>query len=194
MSTLKMTKDDNQSLQKSCHKFGCEICDYYTSKHSSYIKHTLTAKHKKATNVAKKLPKSCQHVCNICMQEFSHRQSLWRHTRQNICNPDCASPPIVKLNNSQITGDITMLLQQQMTANNEFKQMMIEQTNQMLEMAKNTQVINNHTTNNNNQKYGESGHMICFCTNNSFAMVFIILLSNLICSSSTSPKISFIIL
>ena len=153
MSTLKMTKDDNQSLQKSCHKFGCEICDYYTSKHSSYIKHTLTAKHKKATNVAKKLPKSCQHVCNICMQEFSHRQSLWRHTRQNICNPDCSSPPIVKLNNSQITGDITMLLQQQMTANNEFKQMMIEQTNQMLEMAKNTQVINNHTTNNNNQKF-----------------------------------------
>ena len=46
-----------------------------------------------------------------------------------------------------------MLLQQQMTANNEFKQMMIEQTNQMLEMAKNTQVINNHTTNNNNQKF-----------------------------------------
>jgi hypothetical protein len=28
-----------------------------------------------------------------------------------------------------------------MTANNEFKQMMIEQTNQLLELAKNTQVM-----------------------------------------------------
>jgi len=153
MSTVKLTKDDNQSLQKSCQKFGCDSCDYYTSKHSSYIKHTLTAKHKKATNVAKKLPKSCPYVCNVCLQEFSHRQSLWRHNRQNICNADCVSQSTVKLNNSHITEDITVLLQQQMAANNEFKQMMIEQTNQMLELAKNTQVVNNHTTNNNNQKF-----------------------------------------
>ncbi len=125
-------------------KFGCITCHYYTSKHSSYIKHTLTAKHTKATNVEKNLPKSCPHVCNICMQEFSHRQSLWRHKRQNICKPDCVSHSTV--NNSHITSDITMLLQQQMTANNEFKQMMIEQTNQILELAKNTQVINNHAT------------------------------------------------
>jgi len=117
-------------------KFGCDTCHYYTSKHSSYIKHTLTAKHKTATNVAKNLPKSCPHVCKICLQEFSHRQSLWRHNRKNICNPDCASPSTAELNNIPITGDIMMLLEQQMTATNEFKQMMIEQTNQMLELAK----------------------------------------------------------
>ena len=127
-------------------KFGCDTCSYYTNKHSSYIKHTLTTKHKTATNVDKNLPKSCPHVCKICLQEFSHSQGLLRHNQKNICKQYCVSPSTVELNNIHITGDIMMLLEQQMTATNEFKQMVIEQTNQMLELVKNAYTVNNDTT------------------------------------------------
>jgi hypothetical protein len=54
------------------------------------------------------------------------------------------------VNNSIESSHIVELIKQ----NNDFKQMMIEQTNQMLELAKNTQVINNNnTTNHNNQRF-----------------------------------------
>ena len=39
-----------------------------------------------------------------------------------------------------------MLLEQQMTATNEFKQTVIDQTNQMLELVKNAYIVNNNTT------------------------------------------------
>ena len=149
-------------LQKSCPKYTCKLCDYNTSKHSSYKKHLLTAKHEKATNDDKmatnddkKLPKSCPHVCTKCNQQFSHRQTLWRHIRNKSCKIQNIENTLEDIDDatSNITDNITWLIQQQMTANNEFKEMMIEQTAQMLEIAKNSQIINNNTTNNNNQRF-----------------------------------------
>ena len=91
----------NEKLQKSCNEFYCEICDYYTSRKSSYEKHLLTAKHKKVangnifatleTNSCEKLQKSIIYSCENCKKDFSNRSGLWKHKQkcsEHISNTD----------------------------------------------------------------------------------------------------------
>ena len=133
-------------------KFECIKCHFKCSKQSDWNRHILTRKHTCETNMEQNETQSVPlHKCKVCNDMFNSRTTLWRHKtscekRQIITNTSGETIP-------SITANFTRLIQQQMTANNEFKQMMIEQTNQMLEIAKNTQVINNHTTNHNNQKF-----------------------------------------
>ena len=132
--------------------YDCIKCHFKCSKQSDWNRHILTRKHTSETNMKQNETMfTPMHICKVCDDTFKSRTTLWRHAtvckkRQNISTNSSETLP-------SITDNITRLIQHQMTANNEFKQMMIEQTNQMLEMAKNTQVINNHTTNNNNQKF-----------------------------------------
>jgi hypothetical protein len=58
-------------------KYICNVCDYSTSRKSSYDKHILSAKHQKLT-----LVDICKYKCT-CGQMFKHRQSLHRHKK--IC-------------------------------------------------------------------------------------------------------------
>ena len=133
-------------------KFECIKCYFKCSKQSDWNRHILTRKHTSETSMNQNETQSTPlHICKVCNDTFNSRTTLWRHAsvckkRQRISNNSSETLP-------SITDNITRLIQQQMTANNEFKQMMIEQTNQMLEMAKNTQVVNNHTTNHNTQKF-----------------------------------------
>ena len=97
--------------------------------------HLTTAKHKLLTENAD----STKHYICTCGKKYKHRQSL--HTHKLICVEEGESQ-VNNNTNSIESSHILDLIKQ----NNEFKQMMIEQTNQMLEIAKNTQVINNHAT------------------------------------------------
>ena len=124
-------------MPKNAEKYDCETCNFICSKKSNYTKHLLTAKHKILTENAD-LPK--EYICS-CGKTYKHRQSL--HTHKQICT-------IIHAVEHSIEPTLIMDLIKQ---NNEFKQMMVEQTNQMLENAKNAQIINNHTTNHNNQKF-----------------------------------------
>ena len=46
---------ETKSCQKVAHKFSCFICDYHTSKKSSYDKHIDTFKHHELTNINTKV-------------------------------------------------------------------------------------------------------------------------------------------
>jgi len=83
-------------VAKSCKKvakFNCMICDYYTSRKSSYTKHMASKKHleKAFPNVSKSFPKSCKnsqknikvYICEYCNKEYSTRSGLWKHKK--IC-------------------------------------------------------------------------------------------------------------
>ena len=134
-------------MPKKCQIYECQICNFKCSKNSNYMTHLTTAKHKLLTENAD----STKHYICTCGKKYKHRQSL--HTHKLICvdKGDCDSEVNNNNNNNTIESSHILDLIKQ---NNEFKQMMIEQTNQMLEIAKNTQVINNnHTTNHNNQKF-----------------------------------------
>jgi hypothetical protein len=135
----------------------CKPCDYNSSNKKDYTRHTMTAKHKKITNDNDMVIKSLQ--CN-CGKEYSHKSGLCRHKRvcSLICKKenDCISDnpiPITAPECAPPTGQLinTSLVLELLKQNQEFKDLIIEQNKQMLELANkaghNTNC--NNTTNNN---------------------------------------------
>ena len=77
----------NQNLPKTCQKFYCKICDYGTSKKSSYNEHILTNKHIKSTFVNQNQPKTCSHhICENCNKKYKDKSGLWRHKQKCLAN------------------------------------------------------------------------------------------------------------
>jgi len=114
------------------------------------MKHINTHKHKILTENAKT---SKEYICK-CGKIYKHRQSLHTHKLKCLDDIEIDDENDDENDDDYLNHNIEpSLIVDLIKQNNEFKQMMIEQTNQMLEIAKNTQVINNHTTNNNNQKF-----------------------------------------
>ena len=121
---------------KSCtqvaDKFSCFMCDYYTSRKSSYDKHNLTVKHfattKSLQNIAKVAKK---HTCE-CGKEYKHHTSLWNHRQK--CNFKHDPPEILQVtdaSNNVISSELVLELLKQ---NNEFKSLIAEQNKHILEL------------------------------------------------------------
>jgi len=135
---------------KSVLRFTCKKCDFKCSRSCDWSRHLSTRKHngktisvhsepsKKEENILK------QYQCE-CGKEYSGRQGLWKH-RKN-CNLSDNSKKETKLTSEELF--ITLIKD-----NQEFKKMLIDQNNKIMELAssQNTTVItnNNNTTNNNN--------------------------------------------
>jgi hypothetical protein len=120
----------NQIMPELCHKFYCNICDYGTSKKSSYDNHKLSAKHQKGikNNVLEtfgneNMPKLChsKYSCEFCDKDFNNRSGLWKHkqkclTEKNITNKD--------VNNKGLDEkDLIMML---INDNKDFKQLILD--------------------------------------------------------------------
>ena len=130
--------------EKSALKFYCKICDYGTSRRSSYNDHLLSAKHNKCKNDYSMDTNSAvipQKISNIlvepillnnftcsCGKEYKHRQGLWRHKK--TCNKNNNTNETTKIENDK------ELIQYLMKENSEFKQLMLEQSKTMNELAK----------------------------------------------------------
>jgi len=120
-------------------KFYCDHCDIGCSKKSEWDRHLTTRKHK---NKAEYLQKAPSYEC-ACGKSYKHRQSLFTHKQK------CSGEPIEKeetetpVQQPSITNDMILTLIEQ---NKELQK-------QLIEMSKQTNVVNNNTTNNtmNNQ-------------------------------------------
>jgi hypothetical protein len=136
---------DNKKLLKVAQNYYCEICDYLTCKKSSFVKHNLTLKHKKATNGNEmvtngneKLQKVAQYNC-ICGKKYNHKSGLCRHKYtckgiENISNNN-------ELEKSEEICDKDLIV------------MLIKQSSEMLELIKNgTHNTNNSHNNHSNNK------------------------------------------
>lgn len=122
-------------------RFCCEICDYSTCKKSNINTHYLSAKHLKATECNKNSAVlSPKHKCEICEKTYNDRTGLWRHKKKCVAK---------NVQDAQVFDKetILMILQQ----NEEFKDVIMEQSKQIMELAKNNNSITNinNTTNNN---------------------------------------------
>jgi len=123
----------------------------------------LSRKHETSTNNNKKVAQS-SHDCTICKKCFNDRAGLWRHKKKcsTINNldetpqPTHGDPPY-----HSSTEDMQMtLILELVKQNQEFKDMLMQQSNQMIEqnktmieVAKNSNVnntINNNISNSNN--------------------------------------------
>ena len=140
-------------------KYTCDTCDYSCSKNSDFIKHINTNKHK-----AHKCSFNAQKIeiftCD-CGKTYKHVQSYNRHKKE--CGDNLSiitsytsqiSPP-VEQNVKSSSEDAQMnLILELVKQNQEFKDLILQQSSQMLEQNKTIIEVakhsNNNTINNNN--------------------------------------------
>jgi len=153
-------------------RFFCEKCAYHTNKKSRYENHLLTAKHIYATTISSGALKICKsYTCDICSKSFNERTGMWRHKKK------CVLPTIPQEESTPSQHDMqlptipTTLIFELIKQNQEFKQMLFDQSKlvaeqnkqlyekheenidlqrQLLEVAKNQGSNNNNTLSNNN--------------------------------------------
>jgi hypothetical protein len=127
--------------------FSCELCDYTTSRKYNYDKHVRTGKHTNqvaTSTVNSKSSKSsdptCVYICECCKKTYASRVGLWKHNQK--CSIDLIKPPphIQQLDNESI---ISLLKQ-----NQEFKELLLEQHNKIVELSNKTTITNNTNCNN----------------------------------------------
>ena len=144
---------------KIAKKFVCNKCDYKCSKHSDYVKHLLTLKHKNddADDILDDAKLATQYFCE-CGKEYKHRQGLWKHKKTCNKNNDDDEPEILSknVNNDLLQKD--NLIEYLIKENAEFKTLIIElikkDNNSNNNISNNT--ISNNTINSNNKTFNLS--------------------------------------
>jgi hypothetical protein len=137
-----MLKNSSPKLAKN---FICESCDYKCYKQSDMNKHVLTLKHKNSTfsTVSSTDQEFSKYVCS-CGKKYKDRTGLWYHKKKCITPIEDDPADIVDMN----------LIMQLLKQNDEFKSLMIEQNNKLIEAYKtNTTNINNGSINSHNKTF-----------------------------------------
>ena len=161
------------STYLSSEKFRCISCDYSTSRNSQYHRHLMTPKHQNNTNVPpKKVPLIKQYECH-CGKVYKYHSGLWTH-RQKACNIKDeldtsandlthAVIEIVKHNQEMAKQNQEMAKQNQEMAkqNQEFKELVVEQNKQIIDLVAKVGSVGNSLTMNNSNN-----------TNNKFSLNF----------------------
>jgi hypothetical protein len=149
----------NKIKQKSSFRFCCKDCHYYTDRKSNIDNHFTTARHIKeinGNNIKYKL--SDVFCCEKCKKVYQTNAGLWKHNKKCNAQNNCDYEPN-KITDDSVDKDqlILMLIKQNselIKETAEFKTLMIEQQNMMLEVIKNgTNNNNNNTTNSHNKAF-----------------------------------------
>ena len=154
--------------------YRCEICDFVSHKKLDYVKHLHTKKHFSKINGSEINEKSTENqqknsflgktTCQQCEKVFKDRSGLWRHSKTcktiNIQSSNHEVSPeiepifyngkdISNLKPEECSLDIIMHLVKQ---NDEFKQIMIDQNKNIIEMMNTQSITNNNNTINSHNK------------------------------------------
>ena len=144
----------NDFQPKSSYRFMCEICDYGTSKKSNYDEHIMTTKHKKSMVSNDFQPKSSsKYACMNCHKEYKDNSGLWRHKKKckgTIQEVETINGDDYDIYDHDLTAGTDALVKYLMKENSDFKQMLMDQNKQMIELAKTAGHNNSHNTNTNN--------------------------------------------
>lgn len=126
-------------LQKKCSqnkKYLCKKCDFVSCKVSEWERHILTLKHLKMETDRTVDINMNSFSCG-CGKTYKHRQSLHKHKKECIERQET--------NKTEISNEVVVEL---IKENKELRQMLLEQNNKMMEIAKEGKIITNNTTNN----------------------------------------------
>jgi len=130
-----MATFSNKIMPFLCHKFECKICDYNTSKKSSYNNHIKSKKHNinvlstNSNNIKQKIC-SKKYLCTNCNKEYNDRSGLWRHKKKCEENNNLQE----KIDNIDLSNKDDLIM------------MLLKQNSELLEIVKNG---TNNTTNTN---------------------------------------------
>lgn len=137
-----------KKLEKNLHKYYCDSCDFKCCQKCDWDRHIMRPKHTNSVAWKSLFPKNLKKTffCE-CGKTYKTNAGLWKHKQK------CKIDDAVKNSNENIDKDnlIMMLITQNSELIKEqtnIKQMIIEQQNFVLEIAKNGTIYN--TTNNTN--------------------------------------------
>jgi len=130
--------------------FNCDLCHFITNNKNDFTRHTLTTKHKTrllhGVNATEKLKKNHQAFSCDCGKEYKDRGGLWRHKKK--CTYEKSSENGDPSNNN-------ILIFELLKSNTKFKELIVEQNKQILELVKekgfggsNNNINSNNVTNN----------------------------------------------
>lgn len=141
-------------LPKKNPEFCCEKCAFVSSNRKDYNRHLLTRKHVLSVvsnQIEPKLPqKTPEHKCRQCNKIYYSKSGLWSHKKK--CYQSLSKQPIhtngldidkKEIEKSSEGLNVNILVLDLLKQNNELQK-------QLVEMSKQTHIINN-TTNNNTQ-------------------------------------------
>ena len=140
-------------IPKKIPKYFCKNCDYQTDNKKDFTKHLSTAKHKMIVNDSKnpqKIPKTQnnQFVC-ICGKTYKYDSGYYRHKKICTFNDtyvfDDFQTDNAVISKSSLEHVDTMF--ELIKQHQEFKELIVEQNKQIMELAQKP------TTINNNQKF-----------------------------------------
>ena len=140
MATKKTKKNENL--------YSCINCDFNTCKKTDYIRHLATLKHNNNVLTTDDNQKTKKYNCEKCCRDFNDRSGLWRHKKK--CFNESFITLKNKLDNEQKQQELIEYL---LKENCEFKQLMLEQNKQMIDLAKNaghnttSNIVNNNSFN-----------------------------------------------
>jgi hypothetical protein len=141
----------NKILPKICSKYSCEICDYHTSKKSSYNDHLLSAKHNFATFGNENSAKFCsKFTCPNCSKKYNDNSGLWRHKKKCIDLQDNPSENMKNDISNNDTSNKDNLIEYLIKENAEFKTLILELVKKDNNNLTN---INSHNVNSNNKTF-----------------------------------------
>jgi len=132
------------------YKYSCDICNFKCIKKYDYERHNATNKHKHLSegnylgaNAGNSTSK--QHICH-CGNVYAHISGLYRHKKK------CTSVKDISSCSHSTNDDKYDMLSSAVLAlvkeNQEFKQLLIDQNKQLMDLTGN--IGNNNTTNSNN--------------------------------------------
>ena len=152
-------------------KYFCEKCNYKTNDKSNFEKHILTAKHKRVTMDTNLILNTTEkNVCK-CGKEYKNRQGLYKHRKTCLFEENV--PVETAIQEPTVNTDINIsLFLDIIKENQEFKNLLLEQNKQVIELHKENNILNkdnnmlmnklverepgnnnNNTTNNIHQKF-----------------------------------------
>jgi hypothetical protein len=140
-----MIVNDSVLVPKSSNFFCCELCDYKSCRKSQYSRHLSTDKHKKRENDSKMVvndsdfsPESSKKLFTCdCGKVYKYDSGYYRHKKN--CN--YVEDDIVDGSNN--------LIMELLKQNNDFKELLVEQNKNMMEIAGKIGNTNCHNTNTN---------------------------------------------
>jgi hypothetical protein len=115
--------------------YDCIFCNYSTVTKGNYLRHIRTPKHKLAIKKDRNDKKDKNNMCKICNKVYKDRSGLWRHSQS--CNAFVEHNSVLtKTNEIEPNPAVINTIMEVVNQNNEFKELIIEQTKQNNELTK----------------------------------------------------------
>jgi len=141
----------NEGTLKKSHNFCCIICNYNTIRQNDYTKHLNTKKHLQNTQEINDIVKKSNQNGTTCKcgKQYKNNSGLWKHKKKCDYKEVIIDKETID-DNEELVFD-KKLVMKILNQNNEFKELLVEQNKQIIELSKEKKNI--ITTNNNNKTF-----------------------------------------